>query len=86
MKFTSYDGEKIWYEVHRPENPRAVIQIMTGLAETHEYYEEFADRMSEAGFAVALSLPMVTAICFGILPAMGRRCVKSCGRRTRDFL
>ena len=54
MKFTSYDGEKIWYEVHRPENPRAVIQIMTGLAETHEYYEEFADRMSEAGFAVAL--------------------------------
>ena len=54
MEFTSYDGEKIWYKIWHSENPRAVIQIMTGLAETAEYYEEFASEMTQKGYTVAL--------------------------------
>ena len=54
MDFTSYDGEKIWYKIWKADTPRAVIQIMTGLAETSDYYEEFANYMNRAGFTVAL--------------------------------
>ena len=54
MEFTSFDGEKIWYKVWETESPRAVIQIMTGLAEVADYYEIFAGEMVKAGYTVAL--------------------------------
>ena len=54
MEFTSFDGEKIWYKVWAAESPRAVIQIMTGLAEVADYYEIFAPEMVKAGYTVAL--------------------------------
>ncbi len=54
MEFTSFDGEKIWYKVWEAGSPRAVIQIMTGLAEVADYYEIFAPEMVKAGYTVAL--------------------------------
>ena len=54
MEFTSFDGEKIWYKVWEAQSPRAVIQIMTGLAEVADYYEIFASEMVKAGYTVAL--------------------------------
>ena len=54
MDFTSHDGEKIWYKVWKADTPRAVIQIMTGLAETADYYEEMAKYLNQAGYSVAL--------------------------------
>lgn len=54
MEFTSYDNEKIWYKIWNTDSPRAVIQIMTGLAETADYYDEFAEAMNAEGFTVAL--------------------------------
>ena len=54
MEFISHDGEMIWYKIWEAPAPRAVIQIMTGLAETSDYYEEFANYMNQAGFSVAL--------------------------------
>ena len=54
MEFTSFDGEKIWYKVWEAQSPRAVIQIMTGLAEVADYYEIFAPEMVKAGYTVAL--------------------------------
>lgn len=54
MEFISHDGETIWYKIWQAPAPRAVIQIMTGLAETSDYYEEFANYMNQAGFTVAL--------------------------------
>ena len=54
MDFTSHDGEKIWYKIWRADAPRAVIQIMTGLAETADYYEEMAKYLNQAGYSVAL--------------------------------
>ncbi|MCR5811450.1 MAG: alpha/beta hydrolase [Lachnospiraceae bacterium] len=54
MEFTSFDGEKIWYKIWEADKPRAVIQIMTGLAEVADYYEIFAPEMVKAGYTVAL--------------------------------
>ena len=54
MEFTSFDGEKIWYKVWEAQSPRAVIQIMTGLAEVADYYEIFAPEMVKAGYTIAL--------------------------------
>ena len=54
MEFISYDDKAIWYRLWEAEKPRAVIQVMTGLAETADYYEEFAAGMNEAGYTVAL--------------------------------
>ena len=54
MEFISYDNKKIWYTVWEAEAPRACIQIMTGLAEMADYYEEFAAVMNKAGYTVAL--------------------------------
>ena len=54
MDFTSFDREKIWYKVWEASHPRAVIQIMTGLAEVADYYEDFAEEMVAAGYTIAL--------------------------------
>ena len=54
MQFTSYDNETIWYRLWKAAKPRAVIQVMTGLAEVADYYEDFAQQMVKAGFTVAL--------------------------------
>ena len=54
MEFTSFDGRRIWYKVWEAQSPRAVIQIMTGLAEVADYYEIFASEMARAGYTVAL--------------------------------
>ena len=54
MEFMSYDNKKIWYTVWEAEAPRACIQVMTGLAEMADYYEEFAAVMNKAGYTVAL--------------------------------
>lgn len=54
MEFTSFDGEKIWYKIWEADKPRAVIQIMTGLAEVADYYEIFVPEMVKAGYTVAL--------------------------------
>ena len=54
MEFTSHDGEKIWYKIWKSDTPRAVIQIMTGLAETSDYYEEMAGYLNRAGCSAAL--------------------------------
>ena len=54
MQFTSYDNETIWYRLWKAAKPRAVIQVMTGLAEVADYYEDFAQQMVRAGFTVAL--------------------------------
>ncbi len=54
MEFKSYDNKMIWYQIWEAEDPQAVIQIMTGLAEMADYYEEFAANMNKAGYTVAL--------------------------------
>lgn len=54
MEFVSYDNQKIWYTIWEAEAPRACIQVMTGLAEMADYYEEFASVMNKAGYTVAL--------------------------------
>lgn len=54
MHFTSYDNETIWYKVWAAPEERAVIQVMTGLAEVADYYEDFAQEMVRAGYTVAL--------------------------------
>ena len=54
MEFTSHDGKTIWYKLWEAPSPRAVIQIMTGLAEVADYYEDFANEMVKAGYTVAL--------------------------------
>ena len=54
MNFTSYDNENIWYTLWEAQSPKAVIEIFTGLAETADYYEEFAQEMAKSGFSVAL--------------------------------
>lgn len=54
MNFTSYDNESIWYTLWEAQSPKAVIEIFTGLAETADYYEEFAQEMAKSGFSVAL--------------------------------
>ena len=54
MDYLAYDNEIIWYRTWQADAPRAVIEIMTGLAETSEYYDEFARAMTAAGYTVAL--------------------------------
>lgn len=54
MDYLAYDNEIIWYRIWQADAPRAVIEIMTGLAETSEYYEDFARTMTDAGYTVAL--------------------------------
>lgn len=54
MYFTSYDSETIWYQIWEAPEEHAVIQIMTGLAEVADYYEDFAQEMVRAGYTVAL--------------------------------
>lgn len=54
MEFTSKDNQQIWYKVWDAPGPRAVIQVMTGLAEVADYYDDFAEEMVKAGYTVAL--------------------------------
>ena len=54
QEFTTFDGETLYYKVWNAPEPRAAIQILTGLAETAEYYEEFAGAALRSGFSVYL--------------------------------
>lgn len=46
------DGQKLYIEKWEVENPRACIQILTGLGEMAWYYEEFAKEANAGGFSV----------------------------------
>ena len=46
------DGQKLYMEKWEVENPRACIQILTGLGEMAWYYEEFAKEANARGFSV----------------------------------
>ena len=54
QEFRTYDGETLYYKVWKAGESRAVIQILTGLAEVSEYYEAFAQTAAAAGFTVYL--------------------------------
>lgn len=53
-EFRTYDGETLNYKAWKAESPRAVIQVLTGLAEVAEYYEDFSALAVQAGFSVYL--------------------------------
>ncbi len=53
-EFRSWDGESIYYRVWDTERPKAVIQVLTGLAEVEDYYEDFARAAADHGFCVYL--------------------------------
>lgn len=53
-EFRTYDGETLYYKAWKAEKPRAVFQILTGLAEVAEYYEDFAGAAVRSGFSVYL--------------------------------
>ena len=48
----SRDGQKLYMESWKVEDPRACIQILTGLGEMAWYYEEFAEEANARGFSV----------------------------------
>lgn len=50
----TYDGESVYYRVWRADSPKAVIQILTGLAEVEDYYEDFARASVQEGYSVYL--------------------------------
>ena len=54
MEFISFDNERIWYTMWEADRPKATIQVVTGLAETSEYYDEFGRFMSQAGYTVVM--------------------------------
>lgn len=54
QEFITYDGETLYYKAWKAEEPQAVIQILTGLAEVSEYYEAFAASAVRSGFSVYL--------------------------------
>lgn len=53
-EFRTYDGETLYYKAWKAEHPAAAIQILTGLAEVAEYYEDFAGMAVRSGFSVYL--------------------------------
>ncbi|MDY6367429.1 MAG: alpha/beta fold hydrolase [Clostridia bacterium] len=50
--FTAKDGKVIHYKEWACENPKAMLQISHGMAESTVRYEQFAEFMSENGFLV----------------------------------
>lgn len=54
QEFRTFDGETLYYKVWKAGDPIAVIQILTGLAEVTEYYEDFARAAAGSGFTVYL--------------------------------
>ncbi|MBR2730335.1 MAG: alpha/beta hydrolase [Lachnospiraceae bacterium] len=48
----SRDGQKLYMESWKVEDPRACIQILTGLGEMAWYYEEFAEEANARDFSV----------------------------------
>lgn len=47
------DGHEIYYEVYEPENPKAHIHIIHGMAEHIARYEEFIRYLTSRGFTVS---------------------------------
>lgn len=52
--FTSYDGGRIYYEEAPADEPRALVQILTGLGEMALYYTDFIRALNGAGYSVFL--------------------------------
>ncbi|WP_052131667.1 alpha/beta fold hydrolase [Planococcus sp. CAU13] len=50
---TASDGHEVFYEVYEPENPKAHIHIIHGMAEHIGRYEEFIQYLTDRGFAVS---------------------------------
>ncbi len=47
------DNHEIYYEVYEPENPKAHIHIIHGMAEHIARYEEFTRHLTDNGFTVS---------------------------------
>lgn len=52
LTFTAYDGKTITYREWLCENPKGIIQISHGMAESGDRYTAFAEFMNERGFIV----------------------------------
>jgi len=51
-EFTGVDNLKIYYESWLPENPKAVVQVVHGLAEYVGRYQNVVDALIPRGFAI----------------------------------
>ena len=51
-EFKSFDGKKIFYRLWECENPKGVVQVVHGMAESSLRYEAFAEFMSKNGYIV----------------------------------
>ena len=52
LSFIAKDGKKICYRVWRARNPKGLLQISHGMAESPVRYDGFAEFMNENGFTV----------------------------------
>lgn len=52
LTFTAYDGKTITYREWLCDNPKGIIQISHGMAESGDRYTAFAEFMNERGFIV----------------------------------
>lgn len=50
--FEAFDGKVICYRDWVPEKPKAIIQVVHGMAESSDRYEIFGEYMKERGFIV----------------------------------
>ena len=51
-EFTSFDGKKIYYRLWNCENPKGIIQVVHGMAESSLRYQDFAEFMASNGYIV----------------------------------
>ncbi len=51
-EFTSFDGKKIFYRFWQAENPKGMVQIVHGMAESSVRYLDFAEFMAKNGYIV----------------------------------
>lgn len=52
LTFTAYDGKTITYREWLCDNPKGIMQISHGMAESGDRYTAFAEFMNERGFIV----------------------------------
>lgn len=53
--YSSFDKEEIYAKSWMVREPKGIIQIVHGLGEMADYYEDFAEKMNESGYDVYLN-------------------------------
>ena len=51
-EFKSFDGKKIYYRLWECENPKGIVQVVHGMAESSLRYTDFAEFMNKNGYIV----------------------------------